>query len=74
VVLQEEGQKRGRARPRLGRVFHQQPLGGTEFPALSGGDYVDEDRDRIRAWIESAVAAFVKNRNLTQMANEWEGE
>jgi len=49
-------------------------LGGTEFPALSGGDYVDEDRDKIRAWIESAVAAFVKNRNLTQMANEWEGE
>jgi len=23
---------------------------------------------------ESAVAAFVKIRNLTQMANEWEGE
>jgi len=51
-----------------------QAIGGPEFPALSGGEYVDEDRDKVRAWIGEAVAAFVRNRELTKLANEWEGE
>ena len=29
---------------------------------------------RVANLVDSAIVAFVKGRNLTQMANEWEGE
>ena len=48
-------------------------LGATEFPQVTGEDR-EKDADLIRPWIESAVAGFVHNKNLTELANNWKDE
>ena len=61
-----------KSQPAFVRFFYSSDA--RALPKAAYEKYLGEDRDRIRAWIDSAVASFVKNRNLTQMANEWEGE
>ena len=49
-------------------------LGAGDFPSLSGDDH-EKDAESLRQWIDSAVQAFVRGKNLADLANGWkEGE
>ncbi len=45
-------------------------LGADEFPQLSGDDR-ESDIDLMKPWIDSAVKAFVRGKNLAELANQW---
>lgn len=45
-------------------------LGADEFPSFSGDDR-EKDVPALRQWIASAVQAFVRGKNLTDLANQW---
>ena len=49
-------------------------LGAEEFPKLSGGEDKEKDDEVLRRWIDSAVQAFVKGKNLSDIANKWKDE
>lgn len=45
-------------------------LGADEFPSFSGDDR-EKDVQALRQWIASAVQAFVRDKGLTDLANQW---
>jgi len=48
-------------------------LGAEDFPSLGGEDR-EKDIDLVKPWIESAVRAFVRGKNLTELANQWKDD